>query len=89
MSFRESWPRIASSVVDGDVITGCRDNDTRTYRLVVNKGMDYGTGGGSSRESGACCDLSLEDVKRLHAVLGEAISAHRPWPPPETEDDYS
>ena len=38
MSWREHWAEVHSQVESGDAIGGCRDNDTRTYRLFVYKG---------------------------------------------------
>lgn len=38
MSWREHWDVVRSSTNPGDVISGCRDNDTHTYRLFCNKG---------------------------------------------------
>lgn len=65
-------------------ITGCRDNDTRTYRLFVHKGHRYvqvGLSGahGSTSRSCECCDLSIEDLQKLVTMLKQAIAEHRPW----------
>ncbi len=79
MSWREHWKNVKSSVAHGDVISGCRDNDTGSYRLFVNKGwreLDRGY----IFDSSACCDLSLEDLQALVAVLQGAIAKHKPWP---------
>lgn len=86
MSSREHWPTVKSSVVPGDVISGCRDNDTRTYRLFVNKGwQDVKIAGveGHQIESCECCDLSLEDLQALAGVVEQAIAKHKPWPEAE------
>ena len=81
MSWSEHWRDVKSSVVSGDVISGCRDNDTRTYRLFVNKGWrDVGSGAGYTIDSCSCCDLSIEDIKSLADELKRVISAHEPWP---------
>jgi hypothetical protein len=91
MSWREHWPDVKSSVEPGDAITGCRDNDTRTYRLFVMKGYREvvidGHGGrvGYQFDSCECCDLSLEDLRALSAVLERAIATHQPWL--ETDDE--
>lgn len=83
MSWREHWPSIKSSVVPGDVISGCRDNDTLTYRLFINKGwrdVQVGTGNGYQIESCECCDLSFDDLRALAVVVQKAIAEHKPWP---------
>lgn len=83
MSWREHWPDVRSSVELGDVISGCRDNDSRTYRLFVNKGWrDVQIGGhtGHQMDSCECCDLSIEDLRELSAVLEKVIAKHQPWP---------
>ena len=83
MSWREHWEQVYSSVELGDVISGCRDNDTKTYRLFCNKGwknVKIGSGNGYQIESCECCDLSLDDLKSLVAVLNKAIAEHEPWP---------
>lgn len=83
MSWREHWDEVRSSVVEGDVISGCRDNDTGTYRLFCNKGwkdVNLGHHFAHTFDSCECCDLSLDDLKRLVAVLNKAISEHEPWP---------
>lgn len=72
----------------GDVISGCRDNDTHTYRLFVNKGWRDVRGGGSTghqSESCECCDLSIEDLRELSVKLEAVIAAHGPWPEDEDE----
>lgn len=82
MSWREHWPAVKSSVEPGDVISGCRDNDTRTYRLFVNKGwrdVRVGNGIGHTLDDCLCCDLSIEDVRALNAVLEQAIANYKPW----------
>jgi hypothetical protein len=86
MSWREHWPEVRSSVNAGDVISGCRDNDTCTYRLFVNKGwrdVKIGMTRGHQIESCECCDLSIEDLRALVTVLEKAIAEHEPWPDPE------
>lgn len=86
MSWREHWDEVRSSVVAGDVISGCRDNDTHTYRLFCHKGWQdvqlAGRAMGHRSESCECCDLSLDDLKALVAVLNKAIAEHQPWPGP-------
>jgi hypothetical protein len=84
MSWRQHWKHVKSSVVEGDVISGCRDNDTGTYRLFVNKEWEE-SGNGHHSKSCECCDLSIEDLRELSAVIQKAISEHKPWPGPETE----
>src|ERR1700674_2027118 len=82
MSWREHFPIIKSSIEDGDVISGCRDNDTRTYRLFVNKGWkEIQTGNGLAHQirSCECCDLSFEDLQRLSDMLSSVIKEHEPW----------
>lgn len=83
MSWREHWPIVRSSIVPGDVISGCRDNDTRTYRLFVNKGWTDVQGGGHRLRECLCCDMSIEDLRELAMVLEGAIAAHLPWPQEE------
>jgi hypothetical protein len=80
MSWRQHWPQVVrSSVVPGYVISGCRDNDTRTYRLFLNKGWrDVSTG--HQIDSCMCCDLSIDDLRNLSSMLEAAIAAHEPWP---------
>lgn len=87
MSSREHWlPNVRSSVKPGDVITGCRDNYTRTYRLFVNKGwMDVQVGRAQAYQFDSCCDLSIEDLRALSAMLQKVIAEHQPWP--ERQDD--
>ncbi len=88
MSWREHWPDVKSSVVPGDVISGCRDNDSRTYRLFVKKGwrdVQVGSGTGHQIESCKCCDLSIEDLRKLAGVLNDAIASHEEWPDPNEE----
>lgn len=81
MSWREHWPNVKSSVVPGDVISGCRDNETCTYRLFVNKGWRYvGAGKGYQVESCECCDLSLDDLRALAVIVQKAIDEHKTWP---------
>lgn len=85
MSWREHWEPVRSSVEPGDVISGCRDNDTRTYRLFTNKGwLDVETVGYGITSS-ECCDLSVDDLKALVAVLQKAIDEHKPWTDLEEE----
>ena len=79
MSWREHWPKVKSSVTPGDVISGCRDNDTRTYRLFVNKGW-RDVEGGYQIKSCECCDLSIEDLRELRSTLEAIIAEHKPWP---------
>ena len=89
MSWREHWTPIRSSVVEGDVISGCRDDESRTYRLFVNKGWrDVRIGSSSAHqiESCDCCDLSVEDLRRLSQMLTAVVAAHEPWPDPEAEE---
>ncbi len=90
MSWREHWDEVRSSVRPGDVISGCRDNDTRTYRLFCNKGWEdvqyNGRAMGHRMESCECVDLSLDDMKALVAVLNKAITNHEPWPGPEYDE---
>ncbi len=86
MSWREHWPDVKSSVEEGDVISGCRDNDTRTYRLFCNKGWrDVLLMGHTAHQidSCECCDLSIDDLKNLAKILNDAVAAHEPWPSPE------
>ncbi len=78
MSFRQHWKSVKSSAVEGDVISGCRDNDTRTYRLFVNKGWREATLG-HQVDRCMCCDLSFEDLQELAATLKQAIDAHTPF----------
>lgn len=85
MSWREHWETVRSSIVAGDVISGCRDNDTRTYRLFCNKGwkdvqIPGSRGKAHQFESCECVDLSLDDMKALAAVINKAIAEHKPWP---------
>jgi hypothetical protein len=83
MSWREHWKPIHSSVVRGDVISGCRDNDSHSYRLFVNKGwkdVRVGKAKGHQFESAECCDLSLENLQELVGILQKAITEHKPWP---------
>ena len=83
MSWREHWPVVRSSVEAGDAISGCRDNETRTYRLFVNKGWrDVRIGGSEAHQIDGCecCDLSVDDLKALVVVLQLAIDTHEPWP---------
>lgn len=83
MSWREHWQEVRSSVAPGDVISGCRDNDSRSYRLFANKGwrdVRIGSAIGHQFDSCECCDLSVEDLRALVAVLERAIAEHRPWP---------
>lgn len=79
LSWREHWSGVKSSAVSGDVISGCRDNDTQTYRLFVTKGWRDGFPG-HWFESCACCDLSIEDLRELVKVLEKIVAEHRPWP---------
>lgn len=67
----------------GDVISGCRDNETGTYRLFVNKGwrdVRIGESIGHQCDSGECCDLSIDDLRQLSDTLEAVIAAHEPWP---------
>lgn len=64
MSWREHWSVVRSSIDPGSVIRGCRDNDSRTYRLFINR---------------ECCDLSVDDLRALVTVLQKAITEHQPW----------
>jgi hypothetical protein len=84
MSWRIHWPLVRSSAVPGDVISGCRDNDTGTYRLFVHKGWEDLSLGHRS-ESCDCCDLSIEDLRKLSDVLYKVIAEHEPWPGPEED----
>lgn len=85
MSSREHWPNVVSSVVDGDAITFCRDNDTKSYRLFVHKGFRYvdvghHKGKAYQMESCLCADLSVENLKALSETLQRVVEAHQPWP---------
>ena len=83
MSWREHWAPVRSSVEPGDVISGCRDNETRTYRLFVNKGwrdVRIGAGDAHQIDTCECCDLSLDDLRALVSVLQKAVNEHEPWP---------
>jgi hypothetical protein len=78
--------------VAGDVISGCRDNETRTYRLFVNKGWrDVQSCGSMGHQIDACksCDLSIEDLRQLASTLAKAVAAHEPWPEEEPRDTLS
>ena len=83
MSWREHWEPVKSAVVSGDVISGCRDNDTRTYRLFVNKGwvdVDIFHHPAHTIEDCECCDLSIDNLRALVAVLQKAVDEHTEWP---------
>ncbi len=87
MSDRRHWKAIKSSVVEGDAISGCRDNESRTYRLFVNKGVrEVKVAGGHVGwhiDSCQCCDLSINDIRELNTELYRVIAEHEPWPEDE------
>jgi hypothetical protein len=89
MSYRIHWPEVRSSVVAGDVISGCRDNETKTYRLFVNKGwrdVHHGSATGHQIDSCECCDLSVEDLRKLQSVVDRVLLEHEPWSEVYSED---
>lgn len=79
MSDRRHWPIVKSSVESGDALAGCRDNDTKTYRLFVHKGHKDSSSGGFQIDDCMCADLSIEDLRNLALVINSAIAIHEPW----------
>jgi hypothetical protein len=89
VSWREHWPYVNSSVRPGDMVSGCRDNDTKTYRLFVNNGVKWinkgHLAGAFHLERSMSCDLSVDDVRELARVLQAAVDCHEPWPEHDDE----
>ena len=74
-----------------DEIAVYRDNDTRSYRIVIQKdGHPIGMGPYPSVLQFAdcmCCDVTYESFKRLAEILAQAVADHQPFEQYEEDED--
>lgn len=87
----EDSPRRDGDRSEIDMVEVYRDNDTRSYRIFVLRGVEWadahtgqrldarGNEGAYRMDDCMCVDVSFEKLKALAEIINEAVRKHEPF----------